>query len=185
MKPAILILAGGEGRRMGGGKPLRRLGEATLLGRAIARAQRWSDLVVVAARDPQQVGKPGVSVLLDPPDLGGPLGGLVSAISLDRPAVLVIACDLPFLPDDLAERLGDALPGHNAALAASAGRVHPACALWRREALGQVRTYAASGRRSLIGFAEAVGYTSVQWPGDPFFNVNSPEDLAEATARLD
>jgi molybdopterin-guanine dinucleotide biosynthesis protein A len=37
---------------------------------------------------------------------------------------------------------------------------------------------------ALIGFAETIGYAAVDWPGEPFFNVNSPEDLAEAEARL-
>jgi molybdopterin-guanine dinucleotide biosynthesis protein A len=97
-------------------------------------------------------------------------------------------CDMPFLPDDVPDRLARALPGHGAALAASSGRVHPVCGLWRGDALAQVRDYAASGRRSLIGFAEAVGYTAVEWPidpFDPFLNLNSPEDFAAAERLLD
>jgi molybdopterin-guanine dinucleotide biosynthesis protein A len=184
MRPAVLILAGGEGRRIGGGKPMRRLGGRTLLERAIERARGWSDRVAVAARDKAQVGKPGVPVLIDPPGLEGPLGGLASALRLERNTVLTIPCDAPFLPDDLPERLAAALPGHAAALAASGTRVHPVCALWRMNALEQVREYAATGRRSLIGFAETVGYVAVEWPEAAFFNVNRPEDLARAEARL-
>ncbi len=180
----VVILAGGEGRRIGGGKPLRLLGGRTLLGRAIERARGWTDEVAVAARFAEQVGEPGIAVLPDPPGLEGPLGGLGSALGLARPAVLTIPCDMPFLPDDLPTRLAAALPGHGAALAASGGHVHPVCGLWRTEALARLRRYAASGRRSLIGFAETIGYAAVAWPGDPFFNVNSPEDLAEAEARL-
>lgn len=184
MRPAVLILAGGEGSRIGGGKPLRRLGGSTLLQRAIARAQGWSDEVAVAARDGAQVGEPGVPILLDPPGLEGPLGGLASALRLEGAAVLTIPCDLPFLPDDLPERLAAALPGHAVALAASGGRVHPVCGLWRMDALAHLREYAASGRRSLTGFAETLGYAAVEWPEDAFFNVNAPEDLAEAESRL-
>ena len=87
-------------------------------------------------------------------------------------------------PDDLPRRLSAALPGHSAALAASGGRVHPVCGLWRTNALAPLRDYAASGRRSLIGFAETIGYVAVEWPAAAFFNVNRPEDLAEAEARL-
>lgn len=184
MKPAIVILAGGEGRRIGGAKPLRRLGGRTLLARAVERARGWSDSVTVAARTTAQVGDPGVPVLIDRPGLEGPLGGLASALCLERETVLTIPCDAPFLPDDMPERLAAALAGHAAALAASSGRVHPVCGLWRTDALAQLREYAASGRRSLIGFAEAIGYATVEWSEDAFFNVNSDQDLAEAEARL-
>jgi molybdopterin-guanine dinucleotide biosynthesis protein A len=187
MKPAIVILAGGEGSRIGGGKPLRRLGGRTLLDRAIDRAQNWSDDVAVAVRDSCQLGEVEVPVLIDPPGLEGPLGGLASALRLERATVLTIPCDAPFLPDDLPKRLAAALPGRAAALAASGGRIHPTCALWRTEALATVRDYAASGRRSLIGFADAIGYASVEWsaePLDPFFNINSEEDFREAERRL-
>jgi molybdopterin-guanine dinucleotide biosynthesis protein A len=181
---AVLILAGGEGSRIGGGKPLRLLGGRSLLERAIEQARRWSDDVKVAAREAAQLGAANIPLLRDPREWQGPLGGLASAARLDAPAVLTIPCDMPFLPDDLLDRLAAALPGHGAALAASGGHIHPVCGLWRTDALAGLDDYAASGRRSLIGFAEAIGYVAVEWPGDPFFNVNSPKDLAEAEARL-
>ncbi|MGZ8335570.1 MAG: molybdenum cofactor guanylyltransferase [Allosphingosinicella sp.] len=184
MRPAVVILAGGEGRRISGGKPMRRLGGRTLLEWAIERAQDWSDEVAVAARTEAQVGELGIPVLIDPPGLEGPLGGLASALRLEGETVLTIPCDSPFLPDDLPERLAAALPGHAAALAASGGRVHPVCGLWRTDALAQVRGYAGSGRRSLIGFAEKIGYAAVEWPESAFFNINSLADMAEAEARL-
>lgn len=184
MKPAVIILAGGEGSRIGGAKPLRRLAGRTLLDRAIERASDWSDEVVAAVRDSAQVGGVGVPILIDPPGLEGPLGGLASALRLERRTVLTIPCDMPFLPDDLLERLAAALPGHAAAVAASGGHVHPVCGLWRTDALAQIRAYAATGRRSLVGFAEAIGYAAVEWPEDSFFNINSPENLAQAERRL-
>jgi molybdopterin-guanine dinucleotide biosynthesis protein A len=180
----VLVLAGGEGRRLGGGKPLRLLDGMTWLDRAIGRARSWSDRVAVAARSATQVGSLEVPVLVDPPGLEGPLGALGSALRLERSAVLTIPCDMPFLPDDLPARLAAALPGHGAALAASGGHVHPVCGFWRTDALAGVRPYAATGKRSLIGFAERIGYAAIEWPGDPFFNVNSPAELAEAEARL-
>jgi molybdopterin-guanine dinucleotide biosynthesis protein A len=184
MTVAILILAGGEGQRIGGDKPLRLLAGRTLLERAIDRARGWSDEVAVAVRSAAQVGEPGVPILIDPPGLEGPIGGLASALRLGRERVLTIPCDMPFLPDDLLVRLAAALPNHQAALAASGGHVHPVCGLWRTDALARVRGYAASGRRSLIGFAERIGYAGVEWPDGPFFNVNDPDELALAEARL-
>ena len=171
----IVILAGGEGRRIGGGKPQRLLSGETLLNRALRRARSWSDEVLVAARAGGDIA--------DAPAIEGPLGGVAAALALGGD-VLTIACDMPFLPDDLPQRLiGDKA----ATLAASGGRLHPVCALWKAEARAALPTYLATGRRSLTGFAEAAGYAAVEWPVepfDPFFNINDPADLARAEAML-
>jgi len=168
----VVILAGGEGRRIGGGKPLRMLGGETLLGRALRIARGWSDDVLVA------------DGTTDVPGIEGPLGGLAGALGLGGD-VLTIPCDMPFLPADLPERLDR--QGEAAALAESGGRLHPVCALWRARAADGLAAYAESGRRSLHGFAEAVGYEAVVWPTDPidpFFNINDPDDLARAGEML-
>ncbi len=185
---AVLILAGGEGARIGGGKPLRMLGGRSLLDRAVEQARRWSENVAIAACDEMQVGATGAAVLLDPPGMEGPLGGLASSLRLATPTVLTIPCDMPFLPGDLPRRLTEALSEYGAALAESGGHVHPVCGLWRSDALVQLQSYAATGRRSLIGFAETVGYARVDWPDepiDPFFNINAVQDLARAENLLE
>ncbi|MEA3012089.1 MAG: molybdenum cofactor guanylyltransferase [Sphingomonadales bacterium] len=171
----IVILAGGEGRRIGGGKPMRRLAGETLIDRALRRARTWSDEVLVAAREGGD--------LEDDPEVEGPLGGVAAALALGGD-VLTIPCDMPFLPDDLPARLAS---GKAAALAASGGHLHPVCALWTAEAATGLPAYLATGRRSLKGFAEAVGYEAAEWPVepyDPFFNINDEADLARAEALL-
>ena len=171
----IVILAGGEGRRIGGGKPQRLLGGETLLDRALRKARRWSDEVLVAAREGGD--------LRDDPGIEGPLGGVAAALGLGED-VLTIPCDMPFLPDDLPEWL---VSHEVATLAASGGRLHPVCALWKAEARDALPAYLATGRRSLTGFAEAVGFRAVEWqiePFDLFFNINDEADLARAEALL-
>jgi len=188
---AVVVLAGGEGRRIGGGKPMRSLGGETLMARALGQAATFSDRVALALRDFAQVEAPtGVAVISDAP-IEGPLGGLAAALAWargqGRAAVLILPCDMPFTPADLDARLAAALGEHNVAVAFSGERLHPVCSLWRVDALGALPVYAASGRRSLKAFAEAVGFAAVEWPikpWDPFFNVNTAEDLAEAEARL-
>lgn len=188
---AVVLLAGGEGRRIGGGKPLRLLGGRTLLARALEAAAGWSDTVAVAVRDPGQAsGLGNAQLVLDDPAIEGPLGGLASALRFargrGRDAVLTLPCDMPFLPNDLLQRLSAAMGDRNAAIAASGGSLHPVCGLWRTAALAALPEHAASGGRSLRGFAKAVGYAEMDWPtapADPFFNVNREEDLARA-ARL-
>jgi molybdopterin-guanine dinucleotide biosynthesis protein A len=189
---ASAILAGGEGSRIGGGKPLIRLGSKTLVERAFERAQGWSNQVVVALRSPDQLGTITLPSIIDDPAIAGPLAGLAKALGWAKQqgvdALLTLPCDMPFLPDDLPLRLGLALDGHAAALASSGARLHPVCGLWRIEAYGALPAYCATGRRALRGFAEHVGFTAVDWPAipdDPFFNINSPADLAEAERLLD
>lgn len=188
---AAVVLAGGEGRRIGGGKPQRVLAGRTLLERAAAQASDFSTLTAMAVRGVGQVGAShGLNLIEDAP-WEGPLGGLATAMafarSRGRAAVLTLPCDMPLIPTDLASRLAAALGDQGAALAASGGRLHPVCGLWRVEALEALPAYAEEGQRSLKGFAAAVGFATVDWPADPvdpFFNVNTADDLAWAEALL-
>jgi molybdopterin-guanine dinucleotide biosynthesis protein A len=183
---AVVILAGGEGRRIGGGKPLKKFAGERLIDRALRQAHRWSGLVAIAVRDPAQV-QPVTARLIRDTDVPGPLGGLISGLVFARESrcefLLGIPADMPFLPPDLPDRLRAAIGNHGCALAASGGHVHPVCALWRSGSVDSAAAYTSAGRRSLKGFAEQVGFACVEWPvgaRDPFFNVNTNEQLAEA-----
>jgi molybdopterin-guanine dinucleotide biosynthesis protein A len=188
MRAACVILAGGEGRRMGGSKPLRKLGTTTLIGNALELARRYGGPTAVAVRRPDQVGPVPARLIVDDAAIPGPLAGLSSAMGFAAAngarRVLTIPCDMPRLPGDLARRLGaalDAAPQAMVAMAASGERWHPVCALWRVEARDRLPAYAEAGRSSLRGFADACGATVVAWAPaelDPFVNANTPEDLA-------
>lgn len=183
----VVILAGGEGRRMGGGKPFRMLAGRSLLDCALAMARGWSDDVAISARD-QDIDDD--APILRDVEGAGPIAGIASALrfagAAGLDAVLTIPCDSPLLPNDLPERLSAALSA-GAAIPVSGGQWHPASALWSAEALAALPAYLATGRGSLMGFAERIGFNIVEWPVapfDPFFNVNTLEDLAAAEALL-
>ena len=187
MRIAIAILAGGQGSRIGGNKPLRVLAGETLLDRAVAQARQWSDLVFISVRDQAQAGEAAGYCILDVPGIGGPLAGLAAALgqaeTLGCEALLTIPADMPFLPADLHQRLVAELGEEQAAIASSGGHLHPVCGLWRTTARSSLADYLASGRRSLKGFAQTVGFRAVEWPTiqpDHFFNINSTADLAAA-----
>lgn len=187
----IAVLAGGEGTRIGGSKPLVQLGGRTLIDRAFDRARAWSSSTVVVVRSPDQLGTCHLPWIADAAGIEGPLAGLAAALEWacreGAEALLTIPCDMPFLPDDLPSRLCNEIGDRHAAVASSDGELHPVCSLWRNAAIYEFPRYCASGRRSLRGFAEHVGFASVDWsiaPCNPFFNVNSREDLAEAEAML-
>jgi molybdopterin-guanine dinucleotide biosynthesis protein A len=189
-KVAVVILAGGEGRRIGGDKPLRRLGQKRLIDIAVELARSWSGIVAVAVRDPSQAGSVDAETIEDLP-IEGPFGGLAAGLRFaQRNAcqfVLAIPADMPFLPADLPEKLAASIGDFGCAMAGSAGHVHPVCALWRVSALDHVDDYVSGGGRSLRGFAAVVGAREVEWPAkpdDPFFNINQADDLALAEKRL-
>ena len=188
---AVAVLAGGEGSRIGGGKPLVRLGGRTLIERAFECARNWSNQAAVVIRSPDQLGEHDFPWIADAAGIEGPLAGLAAALEwacrLGADALVTIPCDMPFLPGDLPTRLLDEAGERDAAMASSGGELHPVCSLWRNAAIYQFPGYCASGRRSLRGFAEQLGFAEVAWPAaplDPFFNINSPADLATAEAML-
>jgi molybdopterin-guanine dinucleotide biosynthesis protein A len=187
---AVVILAGGEGRRIGGEKPLRLLGERRLIDRALDLARRWSSTIAVAVRDPSQTPSVDAEIIEDEP-IEGPLGGLAAGLKFSRskgcPLLLTVPADMPFLPPDLLYRFTAAIGAFGCAIASSGGHAHPVCGLWRASTLEKVDDYVLSGGRSLKGFSALVGAIEVEWAAgqkDPFFNINSADDLAEAEKRI-
>jgi len=190
MTPGLLVvvLAGGEGRRMGGGKPLRLFRGRTLIAHALDRAFSWSSRVAVSVRSPDQVGRVAAPLVLDTPGIEGPLAGLSAALSFARHLgagrLLTLPCDMPGLPDDLARRLEQAVvPGAGVAIAMCGDRLHPVCAVWDVEVQASLSAYLAGGRSSVRGFSEAVGMKAVVWDdayATAFENFNYQADLRRA-----
>ena len=188
-----VILAGGRATRMGGGdKALLTLGGETLLARVIRRlGTQCGPLALNANGDPDRFADYGLPVLPDPlPDHPGPLAGVLAgmewAAGLGAPAIVTVAADTPFFPSDLAERLS--APG-GLALAASpdaAGKVwrHPTFGLWPVALRHDLRRALEDGLRKIVRWTDLHGAAEVVFhaDADPFFNINTPEDLAAAEA---
>lgn len=192
-KPCVaVVLAGGAGSRMGGGKPLRAWGEVSLVARALALARGYADEVAVAVRNAEQLGDGvGAPLLFDHRDIPGPLAGLASALAFARARgaawVQLLACDMPCLPADLTCRLAAALAeGAVVALPASNGRLHPVCGRWSIKVEPVLTQYLAQGRSSLRGLAETAGQVADDWGAitpDPFVNLNTLAELAALQPR--
>jgi len=122
----------------------------------------------------------------------GPLAGILAAMdwaaALGAGCVVTAAVDTPFLPADLADRLRRAAGPSGLAIAASpddTGRMrrHPTFGLWPVRLRGPLRAALNAGERKVMLWAEAQGATVAEFgatPFDPFFNINTPEDLAKA-----
>ena len=185
---------------MGGGdKPLRRLGGRTLLDRVLARfaPQCAAGVILNANGDPGRFpGFPGAIVPDGVPDNPGPLAGILAALdhaAAHHPStrhVASVSGDAPFLPDDLVARLAEAAgrDEHHRHGGVGRARAFHGGALAGGPAGGPAR---GPGRRAAsAGSAPSSrrhGAVAVAWPAepvDPFANINAPEDLAAAEARL-
>ncbi|MEO0389506.1 MAG: molybdenum cofactor guanylyltransferase MobA [Pseudomonadota bacterium] len=200
MQPVGVILAGGQARRMGGGDKGRlRLGGRSLFAHVQDRiAPQVAHLAINANGDPARLADLGLPVLPDsvanyPGPLAGVLAGLDWAATLGAHTLVTVAADTPFFPEDLVPRLllgAEAMPAP-LALAATleqGRRVrHPTFGLWPVALRDDLRAALADGVRKVVAWTQPHGAQDVVFPSDgfdPFFNINTPEDLAEAEAML-
>lgn len=198
-----VLFAGGLSRRMGGGdKSLRMLGGRPMIAHAIDRLRPQVDALVLNANgDPARFAAFGLPIAPDrDADFAGPLAGLLAGMLWTRehhPAatrVVTAACDTPFFPADLVAKLKGAAEAANAdiAIASSGGQGHFVFGLWPVALAGDLAAYLAEGRRKVQDWIERHSHVTVDFPPmeiggvtvDPFFNINTPEDLAEAEALL-
>lgn len=194
--PVGVLLAGGLARRMGGGdKPLLQLAGRPLLAHAAAAlAPQCAALVLNANGDPARFAAFGLPVVADTlPGYCGPLAGILAGMRWaashhpDAADILTAAADTPFLPPDLAARLAAARGAAPIACARSAGRAHPTVALWKVALADRLEAALRAGDRGVLAWATGQGLALVDFaaaPRDPFFNVNTPEDLARAERSL-
>lgn len=190
---AVLLLAGGEGRRLGGPKAELDWDGEPLLVRVAGRLAALAPRIVVSARGGQDLpGGPWDRV--DDALAGqGPLAGLaagLTTIAQDSPdgRVAVAACDYPFADPALFEALAARAPDADVALPRHAEHIHPLHAVWRTAAgatcaaalaEGERRVRAALDRLDTHEF-EARDLTAAADPGRALLNLNDPADLARA-----
>ena len=197
-----VILAGGRSSRMGmTDKALLPLAGKPLLAHVIARlAPQVADIVVSANGDLSRFAPFGLPIVADsvagyPGPLAGVLAGLEWA-AVNRPAigsVVTVPTDTPFFPLDLVARfLAVKRPHPTLLVARSESGVHPVVGLWPVEIAPDLAKALAQGMRKVGAWTKRQRTVEVSFPqveiggreADPFFNVNRPEDLAEAEALL-
>ena len=190
--PLGVILAGGQATRMGGGdKGLRVLGGQTILSRVIDRlSPQVAGLVLNANGDPARFSDYGLPVVADSvAGFAGPLAGVLAgmdwAAQHRAETIVTAAADTPFFPSDLVPRLQLAAEGmeHPLVLAASPDGRHPTFGLWPVALRDDLRAALQDGLRKVVLWTDTHGGRIAEFPGstpDPFFNVNTPEDLAQA-----
>jgi molybdopterin-guanine dinucleotide biosynthesis protein A len=186
---------------MGGGdKCLLSLEGKSLLCHAISRlGPQVAGLVLNANGDPARFADYGLPVVADSVEgFAGPLAGVLAGLDyaaahgFDR--IVTAAADTPFLPADLVDHLLKAAQEADTPMAMAATpdperglSRHPTFALWPVSLRDDLRQALGDGVRKVIAWTDRHGCTSVAFgtdPIDPFFNVNTPDDLARAKQML-
>jgi molybdopterin-guanine dinucleotide biosynthesis protein A len=194
MQIAGLILAGGTSRRTGGReKAFLPVGGMPMLARIIGILTPQCGLIAISANgDPARFAAYDLPVIADRATRG-PMSGLADSLdwfAANHPEishVLSVPSDTPFLPDDLGTCLAAALEAGDTfcACAASGGHLHPVAGLWPLEARYALHDAVARGVYSFHAALEGKNVARTEWnsvPVDPFYNINTLEELAYADA---
>lgn len=187
-----VILAGGRSSRMGGGdKCLHLLGGRPLLWHVIERLVPQVDAAVLNANgDPLRFLGFGLPVAADPIEgFAGPLAGILAGMhwaranAPDCTCVVGVAGDTPYFPADLVARLCDG-PADEIAIAHSSSGPHWVFGLFPLQLADDLERAIADGSRKVADWVSKHPYRLVEFTstaqGDPFFNINTPADLAMA-----
>ncbi len=179
VEATLLVLAGGESRRMGRPKALLPVGATTLVEYLVERLAPSFDEVLVSAREADQLPAGLRDRLVRDLHLGqGPLAGIEAGLAAARHDVLfALACDIPNLSPELAGRLVAESAGHDAAVPRVGGRPQPAAAAYRRSAAAAVAASLGAGRLRVTDTLEEL---DVRWVDDldpeQLWNMNTPAD---------
>lgn len=193
-----VILAGGLSRRMGQSKATALLAGKPMLDHILARLTPQVSTLAINSNDGLfHRDLPTIADAVE--EHPGPLAGIARAMQFARKMpdarhVLTVPVDIPFLPDNLAAALLDALPNKDAVvLARSSGRMHPVIGLWPVMLAEEITLWLQDPQnRKLMVFLQTLNVVSVDFADietaigslDPFFNVNTPDDLAQAEHYL-
>jgi molybdopterin-guanine dinucleotide biosynthesis protein A len=191
MKIIGAIIAGGLSSRMGGHeKAFLELDSKPVILHVIEQFEPQVDQLVINANgEPARFSEFDLEVVPDVlTSLTTPLAGLHAALrftkSVDADVLMTVPSDTPFLPFDLVTRLVEIAPSGGAAIASSGGQDHYIIGAWKTELLDDLeRAIAKDGMFRVMDWAARVSAQKVEWPVepcDPFFNVNTPEDLLRA-----
>jgi len=187
-----LVLAGGESRRMGGHDKALIMYRALplfehVVARLMAQSLPASRIHVSANRNAARYAERGVSTLADLRfESMGPLAGIEAAFTeISADYLLVVPCDTPALPANLAERLASAMleTGSRAAYAHTRQGPQPVCCLLHRSLAATVTDWLDKGQRQVLRWLESVEALVVDFHDDAgFANINTPECLAQLEA---
>lgn len=176
-----VILAGGQGSRIGGNKALQSLRGRPLINWVFSAIRPQSAEALISANENQSayayLGCPVIADRL--PGYAGPLAGLQAAmLQASYEWVATVPCDTPFLPDNLIGKLWAAIADAEAAVAVVEGKRQPAFALYRKNLLPRLDAYLGRGERKVGGWLDTLQASEVVFDDAyAFININTQDEL--------
>ena len=181
-----IVLAGGQGRRMGSvDKGLQLLHGKPMVAAVLARLAPQVDEILINANQNLATYE-GFGHRVVPDAIGGfagPLAGLHAGLSVaGHPLVLTVPCDSPFLPLDLFCRLNNALQENDLAVAKTGDQPHPVFALVRKRVKQNLEDFLSGGGRKIDAWYSTLKTIEVPFDdeADAFRNINTREELNSA-----
>ena len=178
-----VILAGGQGSRLGGlDKGLLELNKRPLIQHVIDRIQpQVSNIIISANRHIDIYSNFGFNVYEDDiPDFAGPLAGILKALEhCQNEWLLVVPSDSPFIPDDLAQRLSENIENNKIAIPHDGKYLHPTFALVHKSLTSSLKEFLQQGERKARVWMQQQEHTIVDFSdqADAFININTENDL--------
>ena len=185
MKITGVVLAGGQGSRMGGvDKGLQVFRGKAMVEHVLERlAPQVDEILINANRNAEAYARFGHRVIADEIEgFAGPLAGFERGLAhASGELVISVPCDSPFLPLDLVSRLREAMQRDNTqvAVAKTGEQVHPVFCLMQRGVHESLRQFLASGQRKIDRWYPQLTTTLVAFDDEPdaFLNINTREEL--------
>jgi molybdopterin-guanine dinucleotide biosynthesis protein A len=187
MQASLLVLAGGDSRRMGRPKAWLEVGDTYLLRHVAERLGPGFSEVMVSFAEPEQLEEPvPYRVVFDRRPSAGPLAGIEAGLAAARnELIFAVACDMPYVTKEVAQLAVAAARSCDAAIPRIDGRPEPVCGAYRRSALPFIIGAVNTGR---FKAADLVAELDVTWLEglDPqlFRSLNTPRDLERFNAEF-
>jgi molybdopterin-guanine dinucleotide biosynthesis protein A len=192
METTGIILAGGLSSRMQQNKAFIKVGNQQIIKRIQKELQTVCTDLMIVTNTPEEYLNLGIPTVVDIIPRKGPLSGVHAGLVNSKDYYnLVVACDMPFISQRLAEYLLERVPGYAAAVARIGGRPQPLFAVYSKACIEPIEQFLHADRRSITRFVEeqknllwveeaSVEALALGNPNTLFLNVNTPQDWAEA-----
>ncbi|MCL0032720.1 molybdenum cofactor guanylyltransferase [Peptococcaceae bacterium] len=191
MNFSAAVLAGGKSSRMGTDKAFLEIKHCCMIDRVLSELRKITDDILIITNNLEKYNYRDVYICKDIYQDVGPIAGIHSAlVHSQKQAVLIVACDMPFIKASLAKYLVDNLKDYDAVVPVINSFFEPLFAVYKTSCIPYIEQYIEHGKRKISGFFSLINLkciderhiSSIVDPNIAFYNVNTPKELKLAKA---
>lgn len=181
-----LILAGGDGSRLGAEKAFIKIRDKNQVSFLTSEFENMQMECFVSIPDKKKNLFPEYNLIIDSPKLKGPLAGITAAFDFDAGPWMIFAVDMPLVNREVMDfLLKNRKGGIATCLSKDLKKPEPLAAIWEQEANQPLRNFISNSGDSASQFlienkANLIKPKSEEW----ISNINYPEDLEVARTKL-